>query len=66
MNTKSFNIKLSLWCGYDLDAQTQRILTNITMMEFNKDVKDRRLPFQLVEEARAVKYFTKKWRTEYK
>lgn len=66
MDTKALKLKLNLWCGYELDSKEQAILTNITMMEFNKPVNERRKPFKLVEEARAVKYFSKKWKKEWK
>ena len=48
----NLNIKyLNLFCGYLLTKKEQDRLIEITMLEFLKDKKDRRYPYQLVSEA---------------
>ena len=51
---------LNVYCGYDLTVKEREVLTRITLAEFEKPIKDRKIPFQLVQEARRIVLF-KKW-----
>lgn len=50
----------NLYCGYALNGEEQRVLTELSLLEMNKPQRERRSAIQLVSECRnIVKY--KSW-----
>jgi len=51
---------LNVYCGYNLTVKEREVLIRLSIAEFDKPIKDRKIPFQLVEEAKRIVKF-KKW-----
>ena len=63
-------ITTDIWCGLDLKYKEKEELIKITLAEFNKPIKDRKRPFQLIDKVKGIvrkyNWQTNKKRTQQK
>lgn len=55
---KKTDVITQRWMGLNLLPHQKKILTKITLLEFDKPVKDRRTPNELIKEMRFIYYKT--------